>query len=140
MNAGALMRTVAQAFEKGDLQPLYNAIDENIVWKSAPTSRADFRFGGEHHGHAGVREVMSILAAEYTFDRFSAKEVVAHGNVVWGLFDAEASYRARGNGTAPARKVRFEQAIRWRVRDDKVVEHQGFFDTAGLLAQQQAEP
>jgi hypothetical protein len=27
-------------------------------------------------------------------------------------------------------------AIRWRLKDGKIIEHQGFFDTASLLIQQ----
>jgi hypothetical protein len=37
MKPESLMRSVAEAFEKSDLRPLLNAIDDKCVWKSAAT-------------------------------------------------------------------------------------------------------
>ena len=56
--------------------------------------------------------------------------MMAEGEVVWGLFDVEAQYQPTG------RILKMAIAIRWRVRDGKLLEHQAFFDTANLLAQQ----
>jgi EAL domain-containing protein (putative c-di-GMP-specific phosphodiesterase class I) len=36
----------------------------------------------------------------------------------------------------PKRNIALEMAIRWRLKDSKIIEHQAFFDTASLLVQQ----
>ena len=133
MSSVALMKRVAAAFEKSDLQPLFDAIHEKIVWKSASAVDGFFRFGGTYLGSVGVKEVTARLATKYSFHRFTPKEIVSSGDVVWGLFHVEGTYHPRGSKPV---KVEFEVAIRWRVKDQKVVEHQAFFDTASLLAQQ----
>lgn len=137
MPNAALMRKVASAFEKADLQPLFDALDERIVWKSAATNKGVFRFGGEYHDAIGVLEVTSQIATEFYFHRFEPKEIVTTGDVVWGIFSVEADYKPRGKPTQRPLPVKFECAIRWRIHDGKIVEHQSFFDTASLLIQQE---
>ena len=72
---------------------------------------------------------------DYTFYRFKPREIVAKGNVVWGLFDAEIGYKPFV-GRDTAKHVCLEIAIRWQLQDGLIIEHQGFFDTASLLTQQ----
>jgi ketosteroid isomerase-like protein len=131
MTPEALMRHVAKAFAHSDLQPLLDAVDENTVWKSASAPSGAFRFGGDYQKRAGVVEVTSLIATAYHLHRFEPREIVPHGDeVVWGLFDMEAQYRPTG------RILKITVAIRWHVRNGKLLEHQAFFDTANLLAQQ----
>ena len=59
------MQRVAKAFEQGDLDSLFSAIDENIVWKSAVTKGGPFNFGGINHKTDGVIELMSEITTEY---------------------------------------------------------------------------
>jgi ketosteroid isomerase-like protein len=134
MDGEALMRRVAAAFEKGDLKPLMEAIHPDIVWKTASGDTGLFRFAGPHRDRAGVLDVTSKIAMEYTFLRFQPREIVAKGDIVWGLFDAEVSYVPPEGGHG--KFATFELAIRWRLKDGKVIEHQGFFDTAKLLIEQ----
>jgi ketosteroid isomerase-like protein len=129
------MRDVAQAFEQSDLRPLLDAMDDNVVWKSGSTVEGLFRFGGEYTDYHGVLEVTSQIAMTYTFRRFRPKEIMSSGEIVWGLFNIEADYREAGEDSPNSKPVKFECAIRWRVRDRKIVEHQAFFDTAALLMQ-----
>jgi ketosteroid isomerase-like protein len=130
------MRKVAAAFERADLQPLFDAIDEKIVWKAATTCPGLFRFSGEYQGAVGVTDVISNISKAYSFRRYEPKEFVSNDDVVWGLFEIEADYHPPGDPPPPSRLVKFECAVRWRVRNDKIVEHQSFFDTASLLLQQ----
>ena len=132
----ALMRRVTAAFEKGDLQPLFDSIDEKVVWKAASQHTDLFRFGGTHTDRAGIKDVTSRIATAYTFQRFSPKEFVSDGDLVWGLFDMEAEYRPLGKESVIPKKIKLEFALRWRVKNGKILEHQAFFDTASLLAQQ----
>jgi ketosteroid isomerase-like protein len=139
MSPEELMRTIAAAFEKSDLQPLLDALHPDVVWKSAATSEGMFRFGGDYKNKSGATEVLSQISMDYVFHRLRPKEIVTAGDVVWGVFDMEATYEPKGKAVQ-RRSLAFEMAIRWRLKDGKIIEHQGFFDTATLLVQQGRSP
>jgi ketosteroid isomerase-like protein len=131
------MRSVVAAFERSDLQPLLNALHEDVVWRSAARDAdGPFSFKGDYKNRTGVLEVLSNISKNYTFQHMTPKEIRASGDVVWGLFDVGLRYDAKGkiSGDAPAQ---LNMAIRWRLQDGKIIEHQAFFDTAHLLRQQQ---
>ena len=134
-NGVELMRTVTAAFAKGDLQPLMAALHPDINWQTASRRQGPFKFHGDYHGRAGATEVLATISKDYTFFRLEPKEIIASGDVVWGYFDAGLFYDAKGTGTA-RRSVEIEMAIRWHLKDGKVIEHKAFFDTAELLRQQ----
>ncbi|HKQ46293.1 MAG TPA: nuclear transport factor 2 family protein [Rhizomicrobium sp.] len=125
----ALMLSVFAAFKDGNLEPLFAALSPEVVWK-ATAPKEFFRFGGTHCGLAGMREYTALLFSRYHFTRFAPKTVTAKGDQVWAIFDAEALHQPSG------RFVRSDVSIRWTVKDGKITEHQGFFDTAGVLMQQ----
>jgi hypothetical protein len=81
----------------------------------------------------------SQLATRYAFTRFAAKEILSQGEIVWGLFEIEGDYLTR-NGHRSGKAFNIDCAIRWRVRDGKVVEHQSFFDTNALRLLEEAVP
>src|SRR5690242_17449334 len=92
-----LMRVVTAAFAVGDLRPLTMAIHKDIVWKTGAPRDHLFRFGGIHQRRAGVMEVTGEIASEYVFRRLEPKEIIAKGDIVWGLFDAEVKYQPVGD-------------------------------------------
>jgi ketosteroid isomerase-like protein len=139
MDGAELMRKVAAGFEKSDLRPLLDAIHEEIVWKSATKHEGLFRFDGEYKNRPGVLDILSKISLDYTFHHLKPKEILAHGDVVWGLFDVGLSYDPKGKGSTP-KAVKMEMVFRWRLKDGKIIEHQGFWDTASLLIQQGAMP
>jgi ketosteroid isomerase-like protein len=124
-----LMLSVLAAFAHGNLEPLFAALSPNVVWK-ATAPREFFRFGGIHRGIAGMKEYTALLFSRYHFTRFTPKTLTAKGDQVWGLFEAEALHQPSG------KYVQSDISIRWTVKDGKITEHQGFFDTAGVLMQQ----
>jgi hypothetical protein len=63
------------------------------------------------------------------------KEVVAARDVVWGLFDVGLCYDAKRT-SGQATNIKLDMAIRWQIKDGKIIEHQAFFDTAHLVVQQ----
>ena len=136
MDGAELMRKVVAAFEKSDLQPLLDAIHEDIVWKTATKKEGVFRFKGEYQKHSGIRELLAKISMDYTFHSLKPKEVLACEDIVWGLFDASLSFDQKARATVPRKTVELEIAIRWRLKDGKIIEHQAFFDTASLLIQQ----
>jgi hypothetical protein len=109
MDPEDLMRKVAAAFEKSDLRPLLDALHEDVVWKTAAKSQGLFRFGGDYKNMSGATEVLSQISMDYTFHRMRPKEIVSSGDVVWGLFEAEATYQPKGQ-SADGRTVSFEMA------------------------------
>ncbi|MES2472180.1 MAG: nuclear transport factor 2 family protein, partial [Pseudomonadota bacterium] len=134
MDGANLMRTVVAAFEKSNLQPLFDAVHENIVWKTASQQEGLFRFGGQYANRAGLLAILAQLSQDYTFHRFQPKEILAAGDRVWGHFDVSLSYDPKG--AVGARKdIALEMVLLWRLKDGKIIEHQNFFDTASLVTQ-----
>ena len=84
MDGAELMRSVASGFEKSNLQPLLDAMHDEIVWKTASKQEGVFRFGGEYKGRAGVLDVLAKMSMDYTFQHLTPKEIFANEDVVWG--------------------------------------------------------
>ncbi len=124
-----LMLSITAAWKDGDLEPLFAALDPGVVWK-ATAPREFFRFGGVHRGIVGVREYTALLYSRYHLTRFRPKTITAKGDQVWGLFEVEALHQPSGKYVAT------DVSVRWTVKDGKITEHQGFFDTASVLMQQ----
>ena len=131
------MRTIMASFGKSDLGPLMEALHPDVVWKSASREPGLFSFQGKYKNRAGVIEVLSNISKNYTFHHIIPKEMTSAGDVVWALCDVKVSYDAKGKGTKPT-TVLLDVAIRWRLKDGKIIEHQAFFDTAHLLMSQKA--
>lgn len=135
MDGAVLMRNVIAAFARSDLQPLFDAVHEDIVWKSASGQEGLFRFGGAYANRSGLLVILANLSKAYKFYRFEAKDIVASGDTVWGHFDVGCFFDAN-RADEPEKNIALEMAIRWTLKDGKIVEHQSFFDTASLLVQQ----
>ncbi len=128
-----LMRTVTAGFEQSDLRPLIDALHPPVIWKSAAEEEGPLlRFGGTHVGRVGVTQVLATIAADYHFRRFKPVEIVESGEIVWGIFDAVIEHLPTVRKRLNAKAIAFKCAIRWRVRDGKILEHQAFFDTAAV--------
>jgi ketosteroid isomerase-like protein len=141
MDPEELMRHIIESFERTDLEPLIEALHDDVVWKSASKQENVFRFGGDYYNKLGVLDALSDILMDYTVHHIRAREIVSVGDVVWGLFDVELDYdNARGmdaiGKSEQSRAVELEVAIRWRIKEGKIIEHQSFFDTASLLIQQ----
>jgi ketosteroid isomerase-like protein len=132
MSGEELMRTIVAAFERSDLRPLLGALHDDVVWKSASKHEGLFSFHGEYRNRAGVQEVLSSIAKDYTFLHMNPKGVLAVGDVVWGHFDVGLRYDAKGKASEP-KTIQLDMVLRWQLKDGKIIEHQAFFDTAHLL-------
>jgi ketosteroid isomerase-like protein len=135
MDGAELMRKVAAGLEKSDLQPLLDAIHEDIVWKSATNHPGLFRISGEHKGRMGVLNVLSNISMNFKLHHFSPREIAAHQDIVWGHIDVAMTFETGHKGDTP-KAINMELAVRWRLKDGKIIEHQSYFDTASLLIQQ----
>jgi ketosteroid isomerase-like protein len=135
MNGEQLMRGVVAAFAMSDLRPLLNALHDDVVWRSASRHQGPFSFGGNYESRAKVIEVLSNISKDFTFLHMNPREIVSSDDIVWGLFDVGLRYDAKGEAVDAA-TIDLEMAIRWRIKDSKIIEHQAFFDTAHLLMRQ----
>jgi ketosteroid isomerase-like protein len=132
-----LVKNVVQAWGEANLAPAREVLDENIVWKSAATrDDGTLSFGGVYRGKASVIALLATLSTRYFFQRYVTKEIISKGQVVWGLFEVHGHYIPPGGRLADRKPINFETAVRCKVRGDKIVEVQSFFDTASLLWQQ----
>lgn len=121
-----------QAVEQANFEPLYESMSDDVVWKSAATMKGFFRFGGEYKGRKGVETLVSEVETDYVLRSLTTREVISKDDVTWGLFWVDMVYKPT------LAQVSFDFVIRWRVQDGKVVEHQGFIDTAALLLHEQS--
>jgi len=141
MDPEELMRKVIAGFQKSDLEPLLDALHDDVVWKSASKQPGMFRFGGNYQTKLGVIEALSQVTMDYTVHHMWPKEITTSGDVVWGLFDVEMAYDPMDpdlvttSTSGQEKMIALEMAIRWRLKDGKIIEHQTFFDTASLLSQ-----
>jgi hypothetical protein len=71
----------------------------------------------------------------FKLHRFTPKAIIADRDVVWGHIDVAMTFDAKSKGHPP-KAIDMEVAIRWRLKDGKIIEHQTYFDTASLLIQQ----
>lgn len=126
------MRTIVAAFGQSDLRPLMDALHEDVVWRSASRHEGPFSFSGDYRNRAGVLEVLSHISRDYTVHHMKPKDVTASGDVVWGLFDVDLRFDPKGKNANTA-IIQLDIAIRWQLKDGKIIEHQAFFDTARLL-------
>src|SRR5579862_6328067 len=129
-----LLESVVRALNRADLEPLHNALSDQIVWKSAATMKGMFRFGGQYEGPAGVEELIREFEKDYMIRSVRPKEIISHRDVTWGLFWAEFIYKPT------FAQLSFDWVIRWRLKDGKVIEHQAFMDTAAALVRQHDGP
>jgi ketosteroid isomerase-like protein len=133
------MKTVLEAWGEADLGPARAAFADDIVWRSASSGGEDaFCFGGIYRGREAVLGHLYTLSTRYYFRRYTAKEIISQGEIVWGVFDVRGNYFPRPGSEQDRKPIAFENAFRWRVRDGKILESQSFFDTASLLVQQGA--
>lgn len=136
MNGEVLMRKVTAAFEKSDLQPLLDALHQDVVWISASRhASSPFSFKGDHKNRGEILEVLSNISKDYTFHRLEPVEINECGNVVWGLFRASLRYEPKGKNI-DSQVIETDWVLRWKIEDGKIIEHRAFFDTAYLLQKQ----
>ena len=140
MSGEQLMRTIAAAWEKSDMQPLMAALHDDVVWKTGSRHPGGpFSFKGHYTNRAGILDVLANISKDYTFHRMTPVEILEGPDVVWGLFDVSLSYDPKGRGMRP-KTLKMEWVVHWRLKDGKIIEHQAFFDTAYLLMQQGQNP
>ena len=123
------LRRVLKAYERGDFDPIYKALDDDVVWASNSLAN-HYRFGGARRGRAGVVEALSMIAADYDISRYDIVEMIGEGDVIWATSTLSLFDRKTG------RPLTFPLVNRWQFKDGKIISCSEFFDTAAVLQQQ----
>jgi ketosteroid isomerase-like protein len=118
---------IMRAYLQGDLEPLFAAASDDVVWDSN-VSKGNFRFGGRFQGRVGLKEALSLIASEFAIIRFDVRELTGEGDVVWALSDVTLSEHKTG------KRAEIRLANRWQFRGEKIVSCTEFFDSAGVLS------
>lgn len=140
MTPELLMRCVTQALQRGDTRPLFDALDDEVVWTTGAKQRGFFPFGGTYKGRLGVEEMLSDFSKRFRYRRITPSEVASNGDTLWAIFDVELESTETSSIPGSPRIISTEIAVHWRLRNNKIIEHRGFFDTATLLFAPIANP
>jgi ketosteroid isomerase-like protein len=115
-----------RAYLQGDLEPLFAAASDDVVWDSNVAKR-NFRFGGRFQGRVGLKEALSLIASEFAIIRYDVRELTGDGDVIWALSDVTISEHKTG------KRAEIRLANRWEFKGDKIASCTEFFDSASVL-------
>jgi ketosteroid isomerase-like protein len=117
---------IMRAYLQGDLEPLFAAASDAVVWDSN-VSKANFRFGGRFQGRVGLKEALSLIASEFAIIRYDVRELTGDADVVWAVSDVTITEHKTG------KRADIRLANRWQFEGDKIVSCTEFFDSASVL-------
>jgi ketosteroid isomerase-like protein len=123
------VRAILTAYGEGDLGPLREALDPDIVYHSH-SPRELFRWGGVHEGVVNGIAALSALAADYAVHRYEVLDVIGEGDAVWVTAELEATDRHNN------KRVGTRLAARWQFKGDRVARVDEFYDSAGVALKQ----
>lgn len=118
-----MLRSLYEAFGRGDVPAVMAMFDQNLVWEEAESSR--YADGNPYRGPQAVATgVFQRLGGEWNAFRVTPQEFIDGGDrvVVLGRYDGR--YKASG---APL-NAQFVHV--WTMRSGKVIRFQQFTDTA----------
>ena len=93
----AVVRGTYESFERGDLESLFAAMADDIVWVNhSPSSM----FYGEHKGIDGLRTMVEQIGNDLDITRFELRTLVADGDHVVAL--VEQAFTSKSTGEAHA--------------------------------------
>ncbi len=115
-----LVRGLYEAFNRGDVDAVLGAFDENIDWYEAE----GMPYGGHHRGPQAVAEnVFGPISSDIDDFAVTADEAYAGGDEVVTI----VTYS--GTGHESGKDLRQPAVHAWTVRDGKIVRFRQFMDT-----------
>jgi Ketosteroid isomerase-related protein len=127
----ALMRSLYEAYSRRDPAPLFENLSEAVQFHFV-AHPDHFTFAGSHTGRDGVQRALELIAQEYDWLVYQARDFIAEGDRVVALTDGVIQHRASGK-ELPMRMVDII-----RIEDGRIVEFTEFFDSAAMLANDMA--
>ena len=121
----ALVRSLYEAFAKGDVPTVLAGFDENIVWNESE----GMPYGGQYHGPQAVAEnVFGPVTSDFDDFAVSPEEILADGDRVVVLLTHTGTAKESGN------KLSMPAAHVWTVRDGKIADFRQLADSATMNA------
>jgi len=127
----ALMRSLYEAYSRKDPAPLFENLGEAVQFHFV-AHPDHFTFAGSHAGKDGVQRALELIAQEYDWLVYQARDFIAEGDRVVALTDGVIQHRASGK-ELPMRMVDII-----RIENGRIVEFTEFFDSAAMLANDMA--
>jgi uncharacterized protein len=125
-----VVRGFNDALAQGDIGGMLDFLDPQLEWR-APES---VPWGGTFHGHDGFREFVGKLLDQPAEFRRDMLEYLDAGERVVVLLRQMG--RRKGSDT----EYDVPEVHIWTIRDGKIVDFEGSFDTATVLRTLQLEP
>jgi len=127
----ALMRSLYEAYSRRNPAPLFETLSDTVQFHFV-AHPDHFTFAGSHIGKDGVQRALELIAQEYEWLVYQARDFIAEGDRVVALTDGVIQHRASGK-ELPMRMVDII-----RIEDGRIVEFTEFFDSAAMLANDMA--
>jgi len=125
-----VVRGFNDALAQGDMGGMLDFLDPQLEWR-APES---VPWGGTFHGHDGFREFVGKLLDQPVEFRREMLEYLDAGERIVVLLRQMG--RRKGSDT----EYDVPEVHIWTIRDGKIVDFEGSFDTATVLRTLQLEP
>lgn len=125
-NNVALVQKLYEAFGKGDVQTILNALAPDVTWSA--DGPASLPFYGNRKGPAQVAQFFQAVGTRMRIHEFAPQEFIAQGDqvVVIGF--------ERGEAVSTGKGYAGHWAHVFRIQGGKVVAFREFCDTAAIAA------
>ena len=120
------VKSLYDAFKRGDLETIFAANDPNIRWFSN-ADPALIPWGGEGEGIAAAKQYFKELAAHVKFESLTPREIIGAPDFVTVLGHSTGSLLPSGG------RFDSEWAHMFRIRDGKVIEFREYLNTHALV-------
>ena len=122
----AFVRSLYDAFGRGDMQTIVDNVDPAIEWASNSSSDS-IPWGGKRNGRAGVVSFFQALGDNLDFEAFEPRQFLDAGDAVTVLGRSRARFKRDGGGTFDSDWVHI-----FMIRDGKLARFQEYYDTAAI--------
>jgi ketosteroid isomerase-like protein len=121
-----LLKSVYQAYARGDAQAFLDAMHDDVVMEYCAPADV-FRFAGPLRGKAEVVRGIGQIAEEYEWLKFNLNHLLTDGDLAIAL----TSGRIRHRHSTVELKVDMVDVI--RLKSGKIVDLKEYFDSLGVL-------
>jgi ketosteroid isomerase-like protein len=121
----AIMKSLYDAFGKGDMQKIIDTMDDKVSWTSFGDASICSCLG-PHDGKAGVTDFFKAVGDTWDFSEFAPTMFYADGDTVL----VEGHYTMKSKKTGKQLSSNFAHAIVFK--DGKVTSFREYLDTASM--------
>jgi len=122
----AFVRSLYDAFGRGDMQTIIDNVDPAIEWVSNGSGET-IPWGGKRTGPAGVASFFQALGDNLDFEAFEPRQFLDSGDAVTVRGRSRARFKGNGRGTFDSEWVHI-----FTIRDGKVARFEEYYDTAAI--------